>query len=88
MVDDQFHRLQWIDLLRSAAQRYDAVAHGRQIHHTRHAGKVLEEDPRRHEGNFLLGWRLQVPCRERPDVVGLDEAVIFAAQQILKEDLQ
>ena len=58
VIDDELDRLQRIHLLRIAAQRDDAIAHRRQIHHAGHASEVLQQDPRRHEGDFLLANRL------------------------------
>ena len=54
VIDHELDRLQRIDLLRIAAERHDAVAHRRQIDDARHAGEVLQQDPRRHERHFLL----------------------------------
>ena len=39
------------------------------------------------EISFCAGRR-RVPRRQRADVVGLDERVVFAAQQVLEQDLQ
>src|SRR4029434_9820702 len=46
-----------------------------------------QQHARRHERDFLLDVRLRVPSRERLDVVGFDERVVLAAQQILEENL-
>ena len=53
-----------------------------------HAGEVLQQDARRHEGDFLLGVLGRIPAGEGADVVGLDEGVVLAPQQVLEQDLQ
>ena len=76
------------DLVRIAAERDDAVAHRRQIDHARHAGEVLQQHARRHEGDLLLPPTVEAPRRQRADVVGLDERAVLAAQQVLEQNLQ
>jgi hypothetical protein len=34
------------------------LAHGRQVHHRRHPGEVLQDHPRRHEGDLGVGAAL------------------------------
>ncbi len=87
VVDDELDRLQRVDAIGVAAERDDRVAHGRQIDHARHAGEVLQQDARRHEGDLLLDVGRGVPLGERADVVGLDEGVVLAPQQVLEQDL-
>ena len=52
VVDHQVDRHQRVDLLRVAAEPPHGASHGRQIHHARHAGEVLQDHPGRLEGNF------------------------------------
>jgi hypothetical protein len=40
-----------------------------------------------HERDFLFARSGGIPLRERGNVVGLDERVVLAAQQILEQDL-
>ena len=56
MIDAPLRRRQGIDLLRVVAEGAHGVAHGGEIHHRRHAGEVLQQYPRRGEGDF--GGRL------------------------------
>jgi hypothetical protein len=44
VVDHEVHRNERVDLLRIAAKRHHRGAHGRQVHHGRHAGEVLQND--------------------------------------------
>ena len=88
VVDHQFHGLQRIDLFRAAAERDHAVAHGRQIDDARHAGEVLEQHARRHERDLVLQVRRGRPGREGPDVLGVHERRVLAAQEILEQNLQ
>ena len=67
VIDDELDRLQRIDLLRIAAERDDAVAHRRQIDDAGHAGEVLQQDPRRHERDFLLADRLRRSTTPAPE---------------------
>jgi len=50
-----------------------------QIDDRRHAGEVLQQDARRHEGDLFLQARCHVPRRERPDVVAVheDDGLVF-----------
>ncbi len=52
VVDDEFHWLQRIHAVRVAAKRNDRVAHRSQIHHTRDAREILQQNTRRHERNL------------------------------------
>ena len=66
VVDDELDRLQRIDLARVAAEPHDAVAHRGEIHDRGHAGEVLQQHPRRCEGDFLLHLRWSRPSRPAP----------------------
>ena len=54
MVDDQFRGEQGIDALRISAHALHCFAHGGQIDDGGHAGEILQQHPRGHEGNFLF----------------------------------
>jgi hypothetical protein len=87
MVDHQFHRLQRVDAIGIAAERDHRIAHRCEIDHAGHAGEILQQHTRGHEGDFLLHLGARIPVRERADVVGLDERVVLTPQQVLEEDL-
>ena len=54
VIDDQFDRLQRIDLFRVAAHRRHRVAHRREIDDARNAGKILQQHARRTKRDFFL----------------------------------
>ena len=90
VVDHQIHRIERIDLLRITAEGLDAVAHRREIHHGRNAGKVLHQHPRRAVGDLARVLpTLLCPVGKRLDVVhGHREACILETQHVLENDLQ
>ena len=88
VIDDQFDRLQRVDLVRVAAEPRDAVAHRRQVDDRRDAGEVLEQHACRRERDLLLRRALHVPARQRFDVGRLHEPAVLVAQQVLEQDLQ
>ncbi len=85
MVDHQFGGQQGIHFFRIAAQFDDRFAHGGQIDDGGHAGKVLQEHARGHEGNFLLRRGLGIPSGQRLDIRGMDELPVFLAQKIFQQ---
>ena len=52
MVDDQFDRHEWVDLVRVAAEGDDGVAHRGEVDDGGHAGEVLHQDARGGEGDL------------------------------------
>jgi len=74
-----------------AAESADGVAHRSQIDHSRHAGEILKQHTRGHEGNFFFrgtsGAR-RVPACEGENIGGVDEAIVFVAQKILEQNFQ
>ena len=85
MIDDQFRRLQRIDLLRIAAQRLHGIAHGGQIHHRRHAGEILHQHARGAEGDLGVGLGLRIPVEQGLDVAARDGLAVFVAQQVFQQ---
>jgi hypothetical protein len=85
VVDHEIDRHQRIDLLRIAAERLHGIAHRREIDHRRHAGEILHQHPRRAECDFMFERALLQPLRNREDVVLLDGAVVFIAQQVFQQ---
>ena len=77
-----------IDPLRVAAQGANGVAHGGQIDHGGHAGKVLHQHAGGHVGDLAAGLGLGVPFGQELDVAGGDVHAILAAQQVFKQNLQ
>jgi hypothetical protein len=87
VVDDQLDGLQRVDAVGIPSERNDRVAHRSEIDDAGDAGEVLQEDARRHERDFLVRRGRRIPVRQRGDVVCFDEGVVFAAQQVLEQDL-
>ena len=88
VVDHQLGRQQWIDDLRIAAQLLHGVAHGRQVNDRRHAGEILHQHARRHEGDFFRGRRFRVPIGQIFYVLCGDRFSILMPQQILQQHAQ
>jgi hypothetical protein len=86
VVDDQLDRLQGVDPRRVAAHRRHGVAHRREVDHGGDAGEVLEQHPRRHEGDLLRRRRRRVPRRDRRDLLGAHDGAVLAPQQVLEQD--
>jgi len=88
VVDDQIDGNQRIDLPGIATERLHAVAHGGEINHGRHAGKVLHQDAGRAEADFLLGLALVVEPLGHGGDIGLgDGAAVFATEKIFEQHL-
>ena len=87
VVHHQLDRLQRIDAARIASQGRHGVPHGGEVHHRRDAGKVLQQHPRRREGDFP-GRAARGPAGQRLDVIGGDDDAVLGAKQIFEEDSQ
>jgi len=88
VVDDQIDGRQRVDLLRVAAEPLHRLAHHGEIHHRRHAGEILCEYPRRHEGDFFFLFGFRIPVGQRLDIDLADVMVVFLPEQVLQQDLQ
>ena len=91
MVDHEFGGEQGIDFLRIAAESADGVAHRREIDDGGNAGEILQQHARGHERNFFFGGACGgggVPAGESANIVGVDEAIVFVAQQIFEQNFQ
>ena len=87
VVDDEIDRHQRIDLFGVAAERLHRVAHRGEIDHGGNAGEILHQHARRAESDFMLERALLQPFGERDDVLLLDGAAVFVAQQVLQQHL-
>ncbi len=88
VVDHQFGGQQGIHFFRIAAQRADRFAHGGEIDDGGHAGKILQEHARGHEGNFLLRRGVRIPTGQRLDICGMNESPVLLAQKIFEQHAQ
>ena len=68
VVDHQLGRYVRLDACRIAAQRFDAVTHGRHVDHCWHAGEILQQDASRRERDLAGRGCRWIPGRERLDV--------------------
>src|SRR5260370_8680781 len=87
VVDNQLGGEEWIDARGIAAHTLDGFAHGGEIDDGGNAGEILEQDARGHEGDFFLRG-VGSPASEGANVLGADEAAIFAAQKIFEENAE
>ena len=88
MVDDEVRGHQRIDLRGIAAEVGDGVSHPGQVHDRGHAGKVLEQDPGRHERDLAIGNASGPPAGEHLDVRRAHEAAAGMPEHVLEEDPQ
>jgi len=88
VVNHEFRGRQRVDPRRVTPEFRHRLAHGREVHHARHAGEVLHHHARGRELDLGVRLRVRVPLRERPDVVRGDVGAVLRAQEVLREDLQ
>ena len=92
VVDHEVGGHERVDSRRVATELGHGVAHRRQVHHGRHAGEVLHDDPGRHK-RYLDGRGLgsrrdtRPPGRERRHVRLANDAVAGMPQDVLQQDL-
>ncbi len=84
MVDHQIDRHQRVDLGGLAAEREDAVAHGREVHDSGNAGKVLHQDAGRAERHLALRGSGVEPGGDR---LRIRPAAAIEAQHVLQQHL-
>ena len=89
MVDDQIRGHERVDAGRVAAQLGHRVAHGRQVHHGRYAGEVLQDDPSRHERDLHFGGGGGArPPRGQSYHIGVShDPLAGVPKHVLEEDL-
>ena len=88
VINHQLRRLQGIDQRGIAREPLHGIAHGGQIHHRRHAGKVLQQHAAGGKSNFLVGLGFAVPRGQSPDVIRGHIAAVFGAQQIFQQNAE
>ena len=85
VVDDEFGGKERIDALGIAAEFLHGFAHGGEVDDGRNAGEVLQEHAGGHESSFFLR-AVGSPLGEGANIVGMDEAAVFAAEEIFEKD--
>ena len=88
VVDDELGGEQRIHAFGIAAHLHHRVPHRGEIHDGGDAGEVLQQHARRHERDLFIRQPERLPTRQFLHVGGLDHATVFAAQQILEQDLE
>ena len=88
VVDHQVHRRQRVDALRVATGLGHGGAHGRQVDHGGHAGKVLHQHPGGAVLDLAVGLALFEPGGDRLEVGAGDGLVVFPAQQVFQQHLE
>src|SRR5438105_14374209 len=69
MIDDEIDRYERLDDLRIAPELFHGASHRGEIDDQWNAGKILENNPRDHERNFLVRRRFCIPVRQGLDVL-------------------
>jgi hypothetical protein len=87
VVDDQVHRHERVDAPRVAPGALHRGAHRRQVDDRGDAGKVLEDHPRRLEGQFRRLRLLRVPRGQVAHVLFGHLEVVRVAQATLQQHL-
>ncbi|RMP63452.1 hypothetical protein ALQ18_200068 [Pseudomonas marginalis pv. marginalis] len=85
VVNHQVNRRQRVNLVNIATQPLHRFAHGGQIHHRRHAGKVLHQDARRAVGNFAIGMTGLQPIDDGFQIINLHGVAIHMTQQVFQQ---
>ncbi len=86
VIDHQVDRDERVDPRRVAAQTLDRVAHRRQIHHARHAGEILQEQPARFKRKLFAFGGLGLPEGELRHVLLGDFEPVAVAQEVFEQD--
>jgi hypothetical protein len=85
VVDDELGREERIDPGRLAAQVAHRIAHGGEVDDGRDAGEILEQDPRRSEGDLPVRLLTRLPFEDRPRLLRIALARESGANDVLKE---
>ena len=86
VVDDEVGRDERVDQARIATELRHRIAHGREVDHGGHAGEVLEDDPRRHEGDLGLRRDPGPPRGQRLDILLAHHPAARVTEQVLEQD--
>ena len=84
MVDHEVDRDKWIDLAGIAPQSPHGRPHSREVHHARHARKILQNHPSRLKRNLSFGGFGGVPSGEATDIEFRYFVIVAGPQQGLE----
>src|SRR5262249_28698553 len=68
VVHNELDGFEGVDAAGVAAQSNNAIAHSSEVHDRRNTREILEQNPRRHEGDLPCFSAADVPSRQRLDV--------------------
>ena len=85
VVDHQVDRDARVDDRRVSPGPRHRGAEGREVHHAGHAREVLQQHPRRHEGELRALGRGGVPVEQGQHVLLLHDALSAVAQAVLEQ---
>ncbi len=88
VVDHQVHRREGVDAAGVTVQPTHGVPHGGQIHHRRHAGEVLHQDPGWAKGHLVIGAAALLPGGQGLEVVHGHRLAVLVAQQVFHQHLE
>ena len=85
VVDDQINGHHRVDGSGVAPPFRHGIPHGRQIHNTGDAGKILHDHPGGIPGDFLLVGIAGLPVCQFPDVVVRDVLAVLVSQEVFQQ---
>ena len=88
VVNHQIHGGQRVDTLRVAAGLGHGGAHGGQVHHCRHTGKILHQYPGRAVLDFPVAAPRLQPGGQRLEIGFGDGLAVFPAQQVFQQHFE
>ena len=80
MIDDEIDWHERLNNFRVDAELLYRAAHRSKIDNQRHAGEILEHDPRDHERDLFIRGFLRIPFRQRLNVFAPDFFSVAIAQ--------
>ncbi len=86
VIDHEIDRHERLDDFGIAAEALHRAAHRGEIDHQRHAGEILQNDPRDDERNFLVRRRFRVPVGQRLDIFAADLFAVAIPEHRFEND--
>ena len=86
VVDNQIYRNQRIDFHGIFTKIFYCIPHGGQIHHCRHTGEILHQNPGRMKRNFHRLVILSFPASNILHVFFLNRSPVQFSQQVFNQD--
>ncbi len=86
VVNDKIHWRKRIHFCRIPTQTFYRFAHGGEIDHRRHAGKILHQNTSRSIGNFSIGMGGLQPMRKRMNIIFGNGITVLPAKQVFQQN--